>query len=329
MFDCEFDSYEVWAKRFVFSGIANTAAPAPRQTLAASSARARSSTYLGQVLDYQPYRILHSPVTSRASRFIFPEFLVASQSTLSVHIFNVITGEIVEGYSLTDGIDMSSHPERLHRSIHYVEFSSTHIFVCVGLRLVVYARSPTKEPDTSFTQSSSSSSHTGPWVAQSHPSLWPKAKVVLRLPDDLNSIRDQGDIALSAWSKDLDMSWTVPLSVEEIMTATGIDDRPPHPGRAFCAVHVAPDGASFVAVTQNGLLFYAQDVLSASSKAASTSTPTETTVISEVPTVSKEGNKRLLIFCMNTGIDNLAYDGQRACFSAVSLRFNFFSSNRS
>lgn len=176
VFDNGGNSHEVWVKTTQAAQFSSQSSPTDRQLIAAHSDPANGTR--GR---YTPHRRLQNPVPTRAYRFIFPELLVASQSSTTAHIWNVVTGKIIEGYSLAQGLGSVRTDEprddpdddEAYNAINYVELSTTHIFVCFGQKLVVYQRRSTSQPDEQLD------------VPQKPP--WREAVAVFELPESAAS----------------------------------------------------------------------------------------------------------------------------------------------
>lgn len=258
---------------------------------------------------YVPYRILRNPVPTRAYRFIFPELLVASQRFCTAHIWNVVTGEITEIYSLVSGLMYNPHPadpdedededgEELDgdgsRSINYVDFSPNHLFVCFGRKLVVYRRDLEQAKRTRRNEDLNSS--------LPPPSEWPEAERVLQLPDNTLHNPSRGHISQIR----MDSRERPIVFYAELYPATMV---------SFTAVHVSDDGRDLAAVSFDGLLYYVQDF-------AHLGTAKKESV--EKLEALNEGQElkgiRPKIWTMRTPsrMMNLVFDGKKIVFTSVS-----------
>lgn len=329
VFDAYAKCHEVWIRSSILNAYTSTREPQPKQLIASKLAYTASSGW-GNSTDedgdelrqgrgvYVPYRVLRNPVPTRAYRFIFPELLVASQHLCTAHIWNVITGEITEAYFLIQGLITSPNPGPEHdpdeegeeldgddiRSINYVDFSLTHMFVCFGRKLVVYRRDPDYwrqrllKKQNEDADSSASDCSTSPFPP---PGSWPEAAHVLQLPN--TSLQVTPFISIVG----IDSTNRPILPFADISPATMI---------SFTAVHVSPDGRDFVAISDDGLLYYVQDF--ACSAEVSHEPSEAVDAESQSSAQNDAGGPVIRKIITRSRMLNLVFDGNRIAFSTVN-----------
>ncbi|KAG8924583.1 hypothetical protein FRC02_010334 [Tulasnella sp. 418] len=100
---------------------------------------------------YVPFAVLQVLDVARASRFVYPNLVVAYSRGRKAYIWDIPTSRLIET------IDVKPHPlqplseenaqptEDLRANIRYVELSQDHVFICWDREMVVYRRSPTEQ----------------------------------------------------------------------------------------------------------------------------------------------------------------------------------------
>jgi hypothetical protein len=179
---------------------------------------------------------------------VFPELLVASEVHCTAHIWNVVTGKIIECYSLLAGLEGDVEDDEEgedfdgegRQSINYVELSASHIFVCFGRKLVVYRR----EPPRSKSNGEQEERFTDVGIDPSPHEIWKEATPIFTLPKDHRPDR-----------------YATCLQNESLSGSIVDPDTPPMPTWSndrltFSAVHVSPDGLDLVATSWNGPIYY-------------------------------------------------------------------------
>ena len=265
VFDRSDNSHEVWVKAVKADQFQEFSHPHPSQVQASQQAISNAEDSRGR---FVPHLVLENPVRTRAYRFVFPELLVASEAETTAHIWNVVEGKIIEAYSLDE------YGNGDEDSIHYVELSTRHIFVCFGTKLVVYQRA-------SFSSLERDKLASGP--------PWKAAAAVFVLPRAFTSSQPiRFSVAPLPQTSDTGEA----LRITPVWSAPSLS---PHFDERACfsAVHVSPDGRNLVAVTLEGLLFFARDF------------------------ADRPDKRQVSAVEVNASIYNLAFDGTRVAFSAV------------
>ncbi|KAG8942326.1 hypothetical protein FRC03_003300, partial [Tulasnella sp. 419] len=109
------------------------------------------SPNLGQRGVYVPFAVLQVPEVARASRVVYPNLVVASSRGRKAFIWDIPNSRLIET------IDIKPHPlyplseeasqptDDFGATIHYVELSQDHLFICWDKAMVAYQRRPTKK----------------------------------------------------------------------------------------------------------------------------------------------------------------------------------------
>lgn len=96
---------------------------------------------------YLPFALINPPARTRASRFVYPHLLLASEAARKAYIWDVPTSSLIQ----TIEINPPPQPENLGlpEAIYYVELNKEFVFVCWSFSLVVHRRTPEDRSGTS------------------------------------------------------------------------------------------------------------------------------------------------------------------------------------
>ncbi|KAF8342210.1 uncharacterized protein EI90DRAFT_1315206 [Cantharellus anzutake] len=301
IFDRGENCHEVWVKHSMLPNLQVPCEPTLEQQQNAEGAvdfeNDPENPFRGCMV---PFGMLRNPIRTRAYRFVYPLLLVASEHDRRVVIWHVPTREIVEEFPIdgSEGLEGGAwNPDGPDR-INYVELSATHVFISLSDRLVVLERGKIA-PELNISQDGIATPSKPPKAGRkvfefTRESLWndtrlcsSRAHIPFKNPTS--------DISPHRWITDT--NGTFPIARE---LADGV---------VFTAVHVSPDGGSFVAVSQEGLILYVEnmlEVIDVLDKAA---------LDSPIEWGDKMG---LWILFSGKHISNLAYDGLKIVLNTPS-----------
>ncbi|KIO16241.1 hypothetical protein M407DRAFT_34111 [Tulasnella calospora MUT 4182] len=96
---------------------------------------------------YLPFALLSPPARTRASRFVYPHLLLASEAARKAYIWDVPTSSLIQ----TIEINPPPQPENfgLPEAIYYVDLNQEFVLVCWAFSLVVHHRGPQNRSETS------------------------------------------------------------------------------------------------------------------------------------------------------------------------------------
>ncbi|KAG9018288.1 hypothetical protein FRB90_011618 [Tulasnella sp. 427] len=106
-----------------------------------STTRARRTSFpsLPQRGVYLPFAIAMAPVSTQASRFVYPDLLTASTFGWKAFIWNVPTSKLIETVDITPPSSQNL-AVGVVEAINYVELNRDYVFVCWSSGLMVYHR---------------------------------------------------------------------------------------------------------------------------------------------------------------------------------------------
>lgn len=89
---------------------------------------------------YLPFALLNPPTRTKASRFVYPHLVMASEAAHKAYIWDIPTSTLIQ----TIVIDPLPQPGDygLPQIIYYVELNEDFVFVCWSFCLMVYYRAP-------------------------------------------------------------------------------------------------------------------------------------------------------------------------------------------
>ncbi|KAG9043937.1 hypothetical protein FS837_008957 [Tulasnella sp. UAMH 9824] len=199
---------------------------------------------------YLPFALLNSPARTRASRFVYPHLLLASEAARKAYIWDVTTSSLVQ----TVEINPPPHPENLGlpEAIYYVELNQEFVFVCWSFSLVVYRRTPEDRSGTSATDNVAFSVHLTSMIESD-----PARSFIGLIPCPIFSVDLPSPIKLGLQTSVPQTPSSAPYALTQVYVR--LYDALPLLWEDFAAVHVSPDGRDLVTVTQGGWLLYVPD----------------------------------------------------------------------
>ncbi|PVF96337.1 hypothetical protein CPB86DRAFT_762356 [Serendipita vermifera] len=84
---------------------------------------------------FEPFIVLSPPMTVSASRFVYPQLLVATREQAFAYLYDVPSGNLVKTITINDSTGTS---------IHYVEHGPRHIYICTEAAVSAYRKSDGK-----------------------------------------------------------------------------------------------------------------------------------------------------------------------------------------
>ncbi|KAG8910903.1 hypothetical protein FRC01_006059 [Tulasnella sp. 417] len=199
---------------------------------------------------YLPFALLNPPARTRASRFVYPHLLLASEASRKAYIWDIPTSSLIQ----TIEISPPPQPETLGlpEVIYYVELNQEFVFVCWSFSLVVHRRVPddrSGEPpkdNVAFSVRLDSMTEADP--ARSFIGSVPCPIFSVDLPSPTK-------LGLEASVPQTSVAARYPVT----QVYTQVDNGTPLLWEDFAAVHVSPHGRDLVTVTQGGWLLYVPD----------------------------------------------------------------------
>ncbi len=306
VFDRGGTCHEVWVKRSMLPTLRVPCNPDLRQERSAEGA-----INLRNDLDNPsrgcmvPFGLLRNPVRTRASRFVYPLLLVASEYDRRVVIWHVPSLQILEEFSIEEGnAQAEAEDPHLVDVINYVELSATHVFISLSNKLVVFERGQIS-PELNIPQGRTRGRPTsrkppkaGRKVFEfTRESLWNDTRLLLSRANV--TFKHSTTPVTVPYQQITDTSGTFPI-------AQGTEN-----GVVFTAVHVSPDGDNFIAVSAEGLILYVENMLEVvdTLDGAPTDSP-----------IQWDNQKALWVLFSGKPMGNLAYDGIRAVVSTVCYK---------
>jgi hypothetical protein len=84
---------------------------------------------------FEPFLVISPPMNVSASRFVYPQLLVATRDQAFAYLYDVPTGKLDKTITINDGTATT---------LHYVEHGPRHIYICTEATVSAYRKSDGK-----------------------------------------------------------------------------------------------------------------------------------------------------------------------------------------